>query len=109
MTLPESATKLSLPVGGRPWVARPAGLEPATLGLEGRCSIHLSYGRTATSVTHSRETEREADRGRTLGSRPRVRRGRACVGSRGERYGAFAPAVGVQDGASLAGNESSDA
>jgi len=21
-------------------VARPAGLEPATLGLEGRCSIH---------------------------------------------------------------------
>ena len=26
-------------------LARPAGLEPAAPGLEGRCSIQLSYGR----------------------------------------------------------------
>ena len=33
---------------GRMWgdLARPAGLEPAAPGLEGRCSIRLSYGRS---------------------------------------------------------------
>ena len=32
-------------------MARPAGLEPATTGLEGRCSIQLSYGRINRSPT----------------------------------------------------------
>ena len=29
-------------------LARPAGLEPATPDLEGRCSIQMSYGRVTT-------------------------------------------------------------
>ncbi len=33
-------------------MARPAGLEPATLGLEGRCSIQMSYGRIKNQPCH---------------------------------------------------------
>ena len=34
-------------------LAIPAGFEPATLCLEGRCSIQLSYGIVAASLAHS--------------------------------------------------------
>src|ERR1051325_8559546 len=32
-----------------PTLVRPAGIEPATLGLEGQCSVRLSYGRLLNS------------------------------------------------------------
>jgi hypothetical protein len=34
-------------------VARPAGFEPATYGLEGRCTIRLCYGRRVRSIPSS--------------------------------------------------------
>lgn len=37
---------LSVPTKG---LARPAGLEPATIRLEGECSIQLSYGRATVT------------------------------------------------------------
>ena len=41
-------------------MARPLGLEPRTLCLEGRCSIQLSYGRTMF-INNDLEPYSEAD------------------------------------------------
>src|SRR5262249_14792666 len=50
-------------------LARPTGLEPATAGLEGRCSIRLSYGGPPSSLA-PRPCRRVARRGLVPPSSP---------------------------------------
>ena len=47
-------------------MARPAGFEPATLGLEGRCSIQLSYGRSNPKVYFLKPEAKKNGRGREI-------------------------------------------
>ena len=54
-------------------MVRPAGIEPATLGLEVRCSVQLSYGRTANIGTD--DSIALADRGRRQEGRGLAGRG----------------------------------
>ena len=52
---------------------RPAGLEPATDGLENRCSIHLSYGRSQAGAARALHRRRIGTRPATRAAPGRIR------------------------------------
>ncbi len=72
--------------------ARPIGLEPMTHGLEGRCSVHLSYGRRCVTMQAQRTMRRSqaavgAPRVGALGFEPRT----SCSQSRRANRAALRP------------------
>ena len=73
-------------------MARPAGLEPATLGLEGRCSIQLSYGRVLLQYLGPDPERLGASIGRSAG------RESCLVGRRSLACGSFVLLVRVHLG-----------
>jgi hypothetical protein len=58
-------------------MATPAGFEPATTSLEGRCSIQLSYGVLASGVALSHRQGRAAISSAAEGSAARQSRTRS--------------------------------
>ena len=67
--------------------ARPAGIEPATHGLEGRCSIQLSYGCIQVGVTGFEPATYGSQNRRATRLRYTPRRGALPIGAQSRKRG----------------------